>query len=272
MGVLTNPARAGIIQRLISAANALLCKEISVSDVQAPVTGEAAPAPTRLDEIRPKMRLTGTVKKIELFGAFIDVGVGRDGLVHISALRPERVNNVADVVKEGEAVTVWVKKVDASNGRLDLTMIEPLAVDWSELRSGQVYTGKVTKTEKFGAFVDIGAERPGLVHISEMATYRVEDVSEVVKPGHEVKVKVLGVDSRKKQIKLSIKAVEMAEMAQEDDEVEDVGEELTAMQLAFRRAQQQKAADRAQARHGASKSNRQIQEDLLQRTLANKRK
>lgn len=243
-----------------------------MSDVQAPA--EAVSAPTRLEDLKPKMRLSGTVKKIELFGAFIDVGVGRDGLVHISALRLERVNNVADVVKEGEPVTVWVKKVDPGNGRLDLTMIEPLAVDWNELKTGQVYAGKVTKTEKFGAFVDIGAERPGLVHISEMATYRVEDVSEVVKPGGEVRVKVLAVDSRKKQIKLSIKAVEMAEAQSDEGEVEEVGEELTAMQLAFRRAQQQKAVARAaaQGQRASAKSSRHAQEDLLQRTLANKRK
>lgn len=243
-----------------------------MSDAQLPV--EAVPAPTRLEELRPKMRLNGTVKKIELFGAFIDVGVGRDGLVHISALRPERVNNVADVVKEGEAVTVWVKKVDASNGRLDLTMIEPLAVDWNELKAGQLYTGKVTKTEKFGAFVDIGAERPGLVHISEMATYRVEDVSDVVKPGGEVRVKVLGVDSRKKQIKLSIKAAEVAEAQADEDEVEEPAEELTAMQLAFRRAQQRKSTARAaaQAQRASGRTTRTAQEELLQRTLANKRK
>ncbi len=245
-----------------------------MSEMNAPVTGgDSAAAPTRLDELKPKMRLSGTVKKVELFGAFIDVGVGRDGLVHISQLKPERVNNVSDVVKEGDAVTVWVKKADAANGRLDLTMVEPLAVDWNELKRGQVFTGKVTKTEKFGAFVDIGAERPGLVHISEMATYRVENVEEVVKTGAEVKVQVIGVDPRKKQIKLSIKAVELAEMQEETDE-EETGEELTAMQLAFRRAQQ--AAGQGKAGQAGSAGHRvqgrQVQEDLLSRTLASRRK
>lgn len=245
-----------------------------MSDTQAPEPSAVAmDAPTRLEDLKPKMRLTGTVKKVELFGAFVDVGAGRDGLVHISQLRPERVNNVADVVKEGEPVTVWVKKVDAANSRLDLTMIEPLAVEWAELKRGQVYTGKVTKTEKFGAFVDIGAERPGLVHISEMASYRVEDVSEVVKPGGEVKVQVIGVDARKKQIKLSIKAAEAAEMQAEADEPEAEGENLTAMQAAFRRAQQ--AAGRARAEAGGQPrkaKERSTQEDLLSRTLASRRK
>jgi small subunit ribosomal protein S1 len=224
-------------------------------------------APSRLEDLQPKMKLTGTVKKIELFGAFVDVGVGRDGLVHISALSPQRVNQVSDVVKEGETITVWVRKVDAKAGRLDLTMIEPLAVDWSDLKAGQVYTGKVVKLEKFGAFVDIGAERPGMVHISEMATYRVEDVSEVAKMGQEVEVKVLGVDPRKKQIKLSMKAIDVVE----EEEVDEADEPtLTAMQLAFRRAQEGRvAAGKGKAKF---KSNRREQEDILSRTLATRRK
>jgi ribosomal protein S1 len=248
-----------------------------VSDLQAPTTGEANPAaPIRLEDLKPKMRLTGTVKKIELFGAFIDVGANRDGLVHISALKPERVNNVSDVLKEGDVVTVWVRKVDPASGRLDLTMIEPLAVEWNELRPGQIYTGKVTKTEKFGAFVDIGAERPGLVHISEMATHRVDDVTEVAKTGNEVRVQVLGVDARKKQIKLSIKAAELAEAASDPDEADagEMDENLTAMQIAFKQAQAaaNRASPRDARRASKAQARRQTQEDILSRTLANKRK
>ncbi len=235
------------------------------------MTDTQAAAPTRLDELKPKMELTGTVKKIELFGAFVDVGVGRDGLVHISALKPERVNNVSDVVKEGDTVTVWVKKVDAEQGRLDLTMIKPLGVEWGELKRGQRFTGKVVKLEKFGAFVDIGAERPGLVHISEVAAYRVEDIKEALKDNQEVQVQVLGVDPRKKQIKLSIKAVELAEMSEAEEEDESPEANLTAMQLAFKRAQDAaRAASRAKGKN--DRRDRVVQEDLLSRTLANRPK
>jgi small subunit ribosomal protein S1 len=225
--------------------------------------------PSRLEDLQPKMKLTGTVKKVELFGAFVDVGVGRDGLVHISALSPQRVNQVSDVVKEGDAVTVWVRKVDPETKRLDLTMIEPLGLDWNEIKAGQIYTGKVVKLEKFGAFVDIGAERPGMVHISEMATYRVEEVSEVAKMGEEVQVKVLGVDPRKKQIKLSIKAVDAAEEAAvADEEEEEAG--LTAMQIAFKRAQDGRAvSNRPKAK---VRQVRREQEDILSRTLQSRRK
>ncbi|MBL8097331.1 MAG: S1 RNA-binding domain-containing protein [Anaerolineales bacterium] len=235
------------------------------------MTDTQAAAPSRLEDLKPKMELTGTVKKIELFGAFVDVGVGRDGLVHISALKPERVNNVADVVKEGDTVTVWVKKVDAEQGRLDLTMVRPLGIEWGELKRGQRFNGKVVKLEKFGAFVDIGAERPGLVHISEVAAYRVEDIKEALKDNQEVQVQVLGVDPRKKQIKLSIKAVELAEMSEAEEEDEAPEANLTAMQLAFRKAQDAaRAAARAKGKN--DRRDRVVQEDLLSRTLANRPK
>jgi ribosomal protein S1 len=217
------------------------------------------------------MRLTGTVKKVELFGAFVDLGVGRDGLVHISAMSAQPINRVEDVVKEGDTVTVWVRRVDPQAGRIDLTMIEPLGLDWDEIKSGQVYKGKVTKIEKFGAFVDIGAERPGLIHISELASYRVEEVSEIVKVGDEVEVKVIGVDTRKRQIKLSIKAID----ADVPVEVETEETPLTAMQIALQRAMGDSGGDEQRAANRRSKNRdrqRRDQEDILSRTLTSKRK
>jgi ribosomal protein S1 len=227
-------------------------------------------APKRLEDLQRKQKLTGTVKKVELFGAFVDVGVGRDGLVHISALRKQPVNKVEDVVKEGDEVTVWVRRVDTQAGRIDLTMIEPTALDWDDIRPGMVMTGKVVKIERFGAFVELGAERPGLIHISELATYRVEDVTEIVKLNQEVEVKVLAVDPRKKQIKLSMKALDVFEV--EPEEAEEAP--LTAMQIAMQRAQAQQRPNSRDAERRARDKQRQRddQEDILSRTLASKRK
>jgi small subunit ribosomal protein S1 len=236
-----------------------------VSDATQPQT------PKRLEDLQRKMKLTGTVKKVELFGAFVDLGVGRDGLVHISAMSQQPVNRVEDLVKEGDMVTVWVRRVDPTAGRIDLTMIEPLGLDWDEIRPGQVYTGKVTKIEKFGAFVDIGAERPGLIHISELASYRVEEVSEIVKMGDSVEVKVIGVDARKRQIKLSIKALEVDEPLEEETEETP----LTAMQIALERAKgMEMSGDKPTSGRRSKDRQRQrrTQEDILSRTLANKRK
>jgi len=229
------------------------------------------PAPHRLEDLKRKMKITGTVKKVELLGAFVDIGVGRDGLVHISAMSAQPINRVEDVVKEGDTVTVWVRRVDPPAGRIDLTMIEPLGLDWDEIKTGQLYKGKVTKLEKFGAFVDIGAERPGLIHISELASYRVEEVNEIVKVGDEVEVKVIGVDPRKRQIKLSIKAVD----ADIPVEVETEETPLTAMQIALQRAMGDNGSDEQRASNRRSKNRerqRRDQEDILSRTLTTKRK
>ncbi len=112
------------------------------------------------------------------------------------------------MVQVGQSVDVWIKRVDPKKKRIDLTMIKPLDLEWREITKGMTVKGKVTRLEKFGAFVDIGAERPGLVHISEMTHGYVKTPGEVVKEGDEVEVQVLEVNRRKKQIKLSMKALE----------------------------------------------------------------
>jgi ribosomal protein S1 len=219
--------------------------------------------PTSINDLKPKMILEGTVSRIELFGAFVDVGVERPGLVHISQLSTERVNRVADVVQEGDAVKVWVMSVDPANKRLNLTMIEPVAVDWDEIRAGQVYTGKVKRLERFGAFVDIGATRDGLVHVSEITTDYIQDPKEYVKVGDEVQVKVLKVDQKKRRIELSIKALEDHLLADEEDE--DLEEAPTAMEVAWNQARAGRGKKRRQ-RQKRSRSRRD-DDDIFSRTL-----
>lgn len=169
------------------------------------ITTEAAP--TSIADLTPKMQLTGTVKRLELYGAFIDLGLDATGLIHISKLGSEQVNRVSDVLKEGDVVTVWVEKIDPERQQVMLTMVPPLAVDWTELKTDQVYEGKVTRLETFGAFVSIGAEREGLVHISELSHNYVKHPSEVVNIGDDVQVKVLGFNRRKRRIDLSMKSL-----------------------------------------------------------------
>jgi ribosomal protein S1 len=171
----------------------------------------ATPETTQMDElgeIKRKTHFIGTVVKTTLAGAVVDIGLGIPGVVHISQLQTEPVNRVEDVVQPGQQVDVWVHRVVPKKNRIELTMIKPLDLEWREIQPEMVVKGKVTRLEKFGAFVDIGAERPGLVHISEMTHDYIKTPSEVVKEGDEVEVKVLSVDKRKKQIKLSMKALE----------------------------------------------------------------
>ena len=86
-------------------------------------------------------------------------------------------------------------------------MVEPLPLEWREIKKDAVLKGTVSRLEKYGAFIDIGAERAGLVHISELAHGFIESPNDVVKEGDEVEVKVLSVNRRRKQIKLSMKAL-----------------------------------------------------------------
>ena len=86
------------------------------------------------------MQLGGTVKRLELYGAFIDLGQGLTGLIHVSKLGGEQVNRVSDVLKEGDQIMVWVEKVDPERQQVMLTMVPPLAVDWTDLQTDRPYT------------------------------------------------------------------------------------------------------------------------------------
>lgn len=156
-------------------------------------------------ELKPKTRLTGKVIKTNLAGAILDIGSNLPGILHISQIAETPVKRVEDVLQVGQEVTVWVRKVKSD--RVELTMIEPIGLEWREIKPEMVLKGKVARLETYGAFVEIGAERPGLVHISEMAHGYVKTPSDVVKEGDEVDVMVLDVDRKKKQIRLSMKAV-----------------------------------------------------------------
>jgi len=161
-----------------------------------------------VSDIKQKQHFTGKVIKITLAGAIVDIGSGVPGVVHISQIQKEPVKRVEDVIQVDQTVDVWVRRVYPKKNRIDLTMIKPLDMEWGEMKPEMVVSGKVTRLEKFGAFVDIGAERPGLVHISELTHDYIKTVGDVVKEGDTVEVKILEVNRQKKQIKLSMKALQ----------------------------------------------------------------
>ncbi len=216
--------------------------------------------PTSIKDLRPKMKLEGTVTRTELYGAFVDLGLEREGMIHISRMARRRVNKVSDKLKVGDKVTVWVVNVDQENGRIGLTMVEPPEVDWDELAVGQIRKGKVVRMERYGAFVDIGAERPGLLHVKEMGRY-VRNPNEVVKEGEEIEVRIIGLNPKKHQIDLSLDLGDSEPM--EADEEEPM---LSPMELAFRRAQSQNAKKKSR---GGKRKRRQYEEweEIYRRTL-----
>ena len=104
-------------------------------------------------------QVTGTVKRIADFGAFVDIGVGRDGLIHISELSVRRVGKVTDVLAEGQEVTAWIKKLDRDRNRISLTLIDPNTKTIRDLNKDDLVQGTVTRILPYGAFVDIGIGR-----------------------------------------------------------------------------------------------------------------
>lgn len=256
-----------------------------------------------LEDLKPKMKLAGKVEKLELYGAFINVGVSVNALIHISQLGEGHVNRVSDVLHEGDQVTVWIDKIDPAHNQIMVTMVEPLAVDWGDLKAGQVYTGTVARLENFGAFINIGAEREGLVHISELSHDYVKHPSEVVNIGDDVQVQVLGFSKRKRRIDLSMKALmekpeptpppmpilppappnnksrrhQKPQAVEEEMEYTEEEEVIpTAMELALRRAMGDDTIDRIAATDKAKRGSRRArrknpsrrqQDELLSRTL-----
>lgn len=169
--------------------------------------------------LEPKTKISGKILKTTLAGALVDIGQSVPGVIHISQLQQDAVNKVEDVVKEGQTVEVWVRRV--KKDRIELTMIEPLAFEWKEIQPDLIVKGKVVRLETYGAFVDFGAERPGLIHVSELTHGYVKTASEVLKEGEEIEAKVLDVDRRKRQIRLSMKALQTATVKEVKPEREE---------------------------------------------------
>jgi ribosomal protein S1 len=145
-----------------------------------------------------------------------------------------------------------------------LTMIEPPAVDWDDIRAGQVYSGMVKRIERYGAFVDIGTTRNGLVHVSEITSDYIQDPKQYVKVGDEVQVKVLKVDRKKRRIELSMKALE-EHLAGEEEE-EEPEDAPTAMEMAWRQAQGEPDEEQQRPRRKRPQQQRE-QDDIFARTL-----
>jgi ribosomal protein S1 len=237
--------------------------------------------------LEPKTKLSGKVLKTTLAGALVDVGQNIPGVIHISQLSKDTVNKVEDVVREGQTVDVWIRRI--KKDRIELTMIQPLALEWKEIEPDMVVKGRIVRLEAYGAFVDIGAERPGMVHVSELAHGYVKTPSEVVKEGDEVAAKVLDVNRKKKQIRLSIKALEpeieelkpakkeekkgrgkrtpKKEAAEANTHEEPKEPELTAMQIAWQEALNKANTDKSFRMKRVKPNTSQEQEDILSRTL-----
>ncbi len=168
-----------------------------------------------LGRLEPGQVVEGKISNIVDFGAFVDLD-GIDGLIHISELSWSHVNHPSEVVSIGDTVRVKVLDIDKDRQRISLGLKQTQEDPWqrvlNEYKEGDVVDGKVTKIVAFGAFVQILPGVEGLVHISELAQHHVESPAEVVRPGDELKVKILEVDEARRRLSLSVKRVEGQEL------------------------------------------------------------
>jgi len=254
-------------------------------------------------ELKPKMKFTGTVLKTTLAGAVVDIGVGKPAVIHVSQIESQMnqpIKSVKDVLKEGQSIEVWVRKV--KDERIELTMFKPLDLEWRDIKKDLVVKGKVVRIEPFGVFLDIGAERPGLIHISELAHGYVRTPGDVVKEGDELEAQVIDLNKKKKQIKLSLKALQpepvkepepapeprkdrprrkkagrrtkgeegyenLAELAGETAPAEP---DPTAMEIAIREAMEKAKVRKESSKAKKTKGISSEQDELLARTLGQK--
>lgn len=225
-------------------------------------------------EIKRKMHFVGKVVKTTLAGIIVDIGLDKMGVVHIAHLSEKPVKRVEDVVQVGQEVDVWVRRVKKDLNHIEMTMIEPLALEWREIKKGMVVKGEVVRLEKFGAFIEIGAERPGLAHISELTHEYVRTPEDAVKVGDVVEAKIIDFSRRKKQIKLSLKALQEVPKEEVVEEAEEPAEVLTAMEIAYRKAlgEQDEDTTESSEKSGETGKPKSEQDDIISRTLEQKAK
>lgn len=156
-------------------------------------------------------KITGRIRNLTNFGAFVEIEEGIDGLIHTSDLSwTDRASNPQEMLKEGDEVEVVVLQIDASERRVSLGLKQTQPDPWDEVpekyKVGSIVRGQIVNLTSFGAFTKLEEGIDGLIHISEIADRRIERPEEVVSVGDELDVKVINLDSKGRRIGLSLKA------------------------------------------------------------------
>jgi small subunit ribosomal protein S1 len=163
------------------------------------------------------LEVTGKVRNLTNYGAFVELEEGIDGLLHVSDMSwTRKVSHPSEVLEKGQEIKCRVLSVDQTRRRIALGLKQLDDDPWNtdipnRYQPGQVVKGKVTKITNFGVFVGLEDGLEGLLHISELADHKVENPEDVVKVGEEIEVKILRVDTDDRKIGLSRKRVEWAE-------------------------------------------------------------
>src|SRR3989338_4310612 len=168
----------------------------------------------------------GEITGVVDFGAFMKFGEGLEGLVHISELAWQRIENPKDIVKVGDKVKAQV--IAMNNARISLSMKRLQKDPWEDAvkkyKIGQVVTGKVLKLAPFGAFVELDPEIHGLAHLGELSSDKIADASAVLKEGEEKEFKIISIEPAEHRLGLSIKALKETAPAAADKPAEKAEE------------------------------------------------
>jgi small subunit ribosomal protein S1 len=161
--------------------------------------------------IVPGAVITGRVASVVDFGAFVDLGGGVQGLLHVTEMGWSRVTNPREVVAPGDAITVKVLRVDDDTRKISLGLKQLQDDPWSTVaakyQAGQLYTGRIARIAEFGVFVELDPEFTGLIPLAETGLDRNADLRKAFPVGTDVNVVVLEVDAASRRIRLSKKAV-----------------------------------------------------------------
>ena len=184
------------------------------------VERKAAAQKALMERIEEGMIVTGKVKNLTDFGAFIDLG-GADGLLHISEMSWGRIESPKKLFKVGDEVEAFIKEIKGD--KIALSMKFPDKNPWlnadEKYAAGNIVTGKVARMTDFGAFIELEPGVDALLHVSQISREHVEKPSDVLSIGQEIRAKVVDFNPEERKISLSIKALEQEEQegSQEND-------------------------------------------------------
>ncbi|MFG0330447.1 MAG: 30S ribosomal protein S1 [Phycisphaerales bacterium] len=182
---------------------------------------EVNPWEIMAEKYPPGTIVNGKVRNLTNYGAFVEIEPGIDGLLHVSDVSwTKKIAHPNEVLKKGDEIQCVVLEVDQEKQRVALGMKQLSEDPWSKAipgayKPGMVVKGKVTKITNFGVFVELEEDLEGLLHISELADEKVENPQDIVKPGEEVEVKILRVDTDERKIGLSLKRAQWGEQMEQ---------------------------------------------------------
>ena len=157
--------------------------------------------------------ITGKVRNLTDFGAFVEIEEGVDGLIHVSDMSwTKRIKHPSEVLKKGDEVRATITHIDPENRRISLSIKEFMPNEWEEFKKkhqvGSVIEGTVTRIADFGVFVNIDGMVEGLMHVSETPLARGQKPQDHYAEGQKVRATILRIEDEEMKVGLSSRDVE----------------------------------------------------------------